>query len=583
MKTFIYTFAAISMVSVSTVFSGVIYKDKYGKHRFPENDIFSIFIKRGKIRIMHFLLHSSRLCGIFMALLFVPAQAQQHFIYDIFQCTVAKFVIIATGDSTVSITCIDRSTRTHPLLSNDTLVIPNTVIHNGYEYQVEGIEDNAFIGCKDIKHLIISEGIDYIGENAFSYCTELQSIHIPSTIDYIGNTAFHSCPNLQTIEVHEKNERYDSRNQCNAIIEHKTDLILGCHTTQIPQGVTRICAEAFKGCLKLESITIPEGVVEMESGIFRNCLRLKYIKLPQTLETLSGGGTFADCINLRGIHIPQNVSFIEEGNQFHGCPLLDSITVDSRNKTYDSRDGCNAIVETATDKIISGCGKTRIVGSIKEIGSSAFGNSMIKSITIPANITKIHNGAFWGCRFCTSISVDPRNPVYDSRNDCNAIIETATHKIITGCITTDIPQDVVEIGERAFSRMPLPTFVAIPDNIQKIGENAFAGCEGIYQVFIPGSVKEIGAFAFSLCNSLNGVLMEKGIKKISSGTFSQCKNLNLIEIPEGVKKIDRSAFWNCSNLQYVSLPSSLEHIASSAFDGCPCDSLITQNMHAITY
>lgn len=59
MKTFIYTFAAISMVSVSTVFSGVIYKDKYGKHRFPENDIFSIFIKRGKIRIMHFLLHSS--------------------------------------------------------------------------------------------------------------------------------------------------------------------------------------------------------------------------------------------------------------------------------------------------------------------------------------------------------------------------------------------------------------------------------------------------------------------------------------------------------------------------------------------
>ena len=103
MKTFIYTFAAISMVSVSTVFSGVIYKDKYGKHRFPENDIFSIFIKRGKIRIMHFLLHSSRLCGVFMALLFVPAQAQQHFIYDIFQCTVDKFVIIATGDSTVSI------------------------------------------------------------------------------------------------------------------------------------------------------------------------------------------------------------------------------------------------------------------------------------------------------------------------------------------------------------------------------------------------------------------------------------------------------------------------------------------------
>ena len=79
--------------------------------------------------------------------------------------------------------------------------------------------------------------------------------------------------------------------------------------------------------------------------------------------------------------------------------------------------------------------------------------------------------------------------------------------------------------------------------------------------------------------------MEKRhIRKYLLVHSANLKNLNLIEIPEGVKKkIDRSAFWNCSNLQYVSLPSSLEHIASSAFDGCPCDSLITQNMHAITY
>ena len=82
--------------------------------------------------------------------LFAQANNKNSFSYGIFLYTVNKFVIIATGDSTVSITSIDRSTKTHPLLSNDTLVIPNTFIHNGYEYQVEGIEDNAFIGCKDI-------------------------------------------------------------------------------------------------------------------------------------------------------------------------------------------------------------------------------------------------------------------------------------------------------------------------------------------------------------------------------------------------------------------------------------------------
>ena len=72
------------------------------------------------------------------------AKAQQCFTDGVFQYTVSsKAVIIANRDSIVSITSIDRSTRTHPLLSNDTLVIPNTVIHNGYEYQVEGIEDKT--------------------------------------------------------------------------------------------------------------------------------------------------------------------------------------------------------------------------------------------------------------------------------------------------------------------------------------------------------------------------------------------------------------------------------------------------------
>lgn len=171
--------------------------------------------------------------------------------------------------------------------------------------------------------------------------------------------------------------------------------------------MTRICAEAFKGCLKLDSITIPEGVVEMESGIFRNCLRLKYIKLPQTLKHLA--------VEALLLTVSTYVASISPKCLFHWrrqpvpwMSLAWQYNCGQPEQNVWLRDGCNAIVETATDKIISGCGKTRIVGSIKEIGSSAFGNSMIKSITIPANITKIHNGAFWGCRFCTSISVIQR-------------------------------------------------------------------------------------------------------------------------------------------------------------------------------
>ena len=147
----------------------------------------------------------------------------------IFKYTVSEHVIIATGDSTVTITNIDRARITTPLITGDTLVIPKVVTHNGYTYQITDIADTAFAKCDNLKHLSIHEGVGYIGEYAFSHCPQLESIDIPSTVYHIGDGAFKACPNLKRIRIDQKNKQYDTRNGCNGIIDSPSEtLILGC-------------------------------------------------------------------------------------------------------------------------------------------------------------------------------------------------------------------------------------------------------------------------------------------------------------------------------------------------------------------
>lgn len=523
---------------------------------------------------MHIKTHLC-ICLAFLSGLPVLANGKGGFVDGIFRYSIQENVIVSTGDSTVVLTCADRSAIASPLPILETLVIPATVVHDGYEYQVAEIADTAFVRCGNIESIVISEGIGSIGSHAFYRCPRLRSVSIPSTVFYIGDNAFGQCPELQEIKVDSENETYDSRNGCNAIVDTRCgELVLGCSRTAIPQGVKRIGKHAFRGCLSLDSLVIPEGVKEIGAGAFADCPNLTAITLPGTLETLSGAGTFSGCVSLKSLHIPQNVSRIGEGIMLRQCLALERITVDKRNKTFDSRDDCNAIVETATDKLVVGCGRTRIVEGLREIASHAFAHAMMPSVSIPASVTRIQGGAFWGCSFCTAIRVDPRNPVYDSRNDCNAIIETATGTLVQGCATTRIPRDVTTIGEQAFAAIPLPSPFVIPEGVRSIAPKAFLGSPTLECVVIPASVDSVGVLAFSSCPWLWSVTWKGPTAHIGSSAFSDCRHLDLVEIPEGTRSIGDHAFANCESLQYVSLPRSLEQLSRSAFKDSPCDETV---------
>ena len=121
--------------------------------------------------------------------------------------------------------------------------------------------------------IIIPDSVTSIGDNAFAWCTGLTSVTIPNSVTSIGDEAFSGCSGLTSLKVEDGNPKYDSRNNCNAIIESSTNtLIAGCKTTTIPSSVTSIGEKAFAHCTDLTSITIPNSVTSIGNGAFSHCI-----------------------------------------------------------------------------------------------------------------------------------------------------------------------------------------------------------------------------------------------------------------------------------------------------------------------
>ena len=211
----------------------------------------------------------------------------------------------------------------------------------------------------------------------------------------------------------------------------------------------------------LERINLPMSLVSIEEAAFGGCINLEEIEFPNSLYSI-GNGAFFGCSRLKKIYIPERVGMIGF-NVFGKCTNLEEIKVSPKNKAYDSRDNCNAIIQTNINVIIAGCKKTKILKSVKEIAQEAF----------------------YGC---------------------------------------DIQK------------------VVIPQNIKNIGAQAFGKCKSMREVVIEKGCKEIGPYAFMCNHNLSKVTLPDGLLCLREGAFADCPNLNVLKVGKGLKEIGCGVF-----------------------------------------
>lgn len=319
----------------------------------------------------------------------------------------------------------------------------------------------------------------------------LIALRIPASVKHISKKMAVGCYQIKILEVDEGNKYYDSRNNCNAIIETATNkLMIGCKNTVIPGSVMWIGREAFMSCFDLKTIKIPNSVEKIGDLAFSYCISLTSITLPSSLKKI-GKKAFHEC-KFTLPQIKNNSRLNEKRNNYWGAEIYDVIQEDGL-----CINGNEAITHRGFPKVIT------IPTVVTCLRQQVFENCQFTRIFIPKTVTQIEPGAFMSCSKLKELSVEAGNPRYDSRNNCNGIIETATNTLVVGCKKTIIPDTVTCVGKDAFGSGCTIKSIVIPNSVVSIEDSAFYACCELKSITIPHSVKTLGADVFADCAQLN--------------------------------------------------------------------------------
>ncbi len=372
---------------------------------------------------------------------------------------------------------------------------------------------NGLFSTRDIKALVLPEGLTEIGDRAFASCKSLSSVVLPSTLKTVGEDAFIFSESLSSVVIPGGVEKIGEYAFGASGIEHLT----------FEKGFCgEIGKKAFRSCKELKDVTFSDEIELIGAEAFYGCSSLERAVLPRLKNGMSYSA-FSDCESLKEITLPEGLTSISE----------------------DLLQGCRSLV------------RVNVPEGVTKIYPAAFrGCAALKEITLPASLKKLEKSAFENCESLEEVTLP------DS-------IKEIPFYLFRGCSSlkvVNIPKSVVKYGYESFAGTKIESFAVLND--AELSDYTVSGMNFLHELTVGEKARIDGYYTVKDIPTLRKAVFLGERERLPDDLFTDCTSLTEIVLPKGLKLIPRNMLKGCTAITEVVLPPTVTTVDWFAFDGC---------------